>query len=167
MTRMRFISLVSLLVLSFFCAATLSPAVHSQGSSSAPALTNDGLNKILTGMGFEPKPLTKGFLIAINRDSWTVNIQLVISANAEKIGMNANLGVVENPDAITAAQWRGLLAANEDVDPSSFYYSAADKKLYIHRVLDNHGLTAAFLREQIDNFYGNVKDTSKLWSFTK
>jgi hypothetical protein len=167
MTRIRFISLVSLLVLTLSCIAAFSPALHSQGTSSSAALNDAGLKQMLDAMGYEPKPLTKGFLIAIKRDTWTVSIQLVISSNGEKIGMNANLGVVENPDAVTAAQWRGLLAANEDVDPSSFYYSASDKKLYIHRVLDNHGVTAAFLREQIDNFYGNVKDTSKLWSFTQ
>lgn len=164
MTKSKAFSMTGLLALVLCCVVAISPALHSQATT---ALSNDGLSGLLTGMGYEPKPLSKGFLITIKRDTWTVSIQLVISANGEKIGMNANLGVVENPDAISAAQWRGLLAANEDVDPSSFYFSASDKKLYIHRVLDNHGLTPAFLREQIDNFYGNVKDTSKLWNFTK
>jgi hypothetical protein len=167
MTRIKAASLTGLLALVLFCAVALSPALHSQGTTGGVALTDATLRQMLDTMGFEPKPLTKGFLITIKRDTWTVSVQLVISSNGEKIGMNANLGVVENPDGITAAQWRGLLAANEDVDPSSFYYSAGDKKLYIHRVLDNHGLTPAFMREQIDNFYGNVKDTSKLWNFTK
>jgi hypothetical protein len=170
MTRIRPLwVLPSLLVIAVCCAIGLSPRVHSQ--STAPAaqgvLTDDGLRTMLDGMGYEPKPLSKGFLIAVKRGTWTLNTQLVISPNTERIGMNANLGIVENPDAITAAQWKALLVSNEDIDPSAFYFDATQKKLYLHRVMDNRGMTPAILRTQIENFCTNMMDTSELWKFTK
>jgi hypothetical protein len=143
-----------------------------QASQSAPVaalsqLSNDGLRQMLDSMGLEPKPLSKGFLIAIKQDTWTFNMQLVLSANQEKLGMNANCGVVENPDGVTAAQWKALLVSNGDIEPSFFYFDAERKKLYLHRVMDNRGLTPAFVRSQIDNFIGNMRSTSELWKFTK
>lgn len=170
MTKFRTMSLTSLLAITFCVVMAVSPRLYSQETkpaAAAGALVDDGLRKLLDGMGYEPKPLSKGFLIAVKRDTWTINIQLVISPNGEKIGMNANLGVVENPDGVTAAQWKALLAANGDIDPSAFYFDATQKKLYLHRSLDNRGITPAILRQQIENFCGNMVDTSTLWSFTK
>ena len=156
------------LVLILCCAALVVPALYSQQGSSAPAaLSDDGLRQMLTAMGYEPKPLSKGYLLAIKRDTWTLNVQVVLSDNKQKIGMNANVGLVENPDAVTATQWRSLLIANGDIDPSFFYYDATTKKLFLHRVLDNTGLTAAMLRSQIDSFCENIKNTENLWKFTK
>jgi len=135
---------------------------------SAPAqLDGESLRQMLTNMGLEPKTLSKGFLIAIKRDTWTFNMQLVVSTDKTKIGMNANLGGVENPDAVTAAQWKALMIANGNIDPSFFFFDAEQKKLYLHRSLDNRTLTPAYLREQIDLFVGNVKNTGDLWKFTK
>jgi len=169
MTKTKSMWFASLLAISFCVAFAISPRLYSQENkpAAAGALADDGLRKMLDGMGYEPKPLTKGFLLSVKRDTWTINIQLVISANGEKIGMNANLGAVENPDAVTAAQWKALLAANGDIDPSAFYFDATQKKLYLHRSMDNRGLTPAILRQQIENFCGNMVDTAKLWDFTK
>lgn len=130
-------------------------------------LTNDSLKSMLDGLGDEPKALSKGYLIAVKHEGWTINMQLVLSADNTKLGFNANLGVVEDPDGVTAAQWRGLLEENREIDPSAFYYDKDQKKLYMHRVLDNRGITPAYLRTQIDNFCANVKDTNDYWKFTK
>jgi len=103
----------------------------------------------------------------VKRDTWTLNVQLVLSADKTKLGMNANAGIVENPDAVTAAQWRGRLISNGDIEPTTFYFDATTKKLYLHRALDNRGLTAAYLRGQIDILCGNIIGTGELWKFTK
>jgi len=146
------------------------PVVQSSSASSVAAsqaaLTDDTLQKMLDAMGYEPKKLSKGYLIAIKRDSWTFNMQLTLSSDMSKLGFNANLGVVSNPQAVTAAQWMALLVSNKNIDPSSFYFDDEQKKLYIHRVLDNRGIAPAFLRQQIENFCGNMKDTAELWKFT-
>jgi len=131
------------------------------------ALDNDGLKVMLDNMGYAPSPLSKGYLIAVKRDSWTYNMQLVLSGDQTKLGLNANLGKVEDTSEVTADQWRTLLEKNSDIDPSSFYFDKYQKKVYLHRVIDNRAVTPEILRTQIDNFCGNIHDTSDAWSFTK
>ncbi len=56
--------------------------------SDAPdALRNESLKAMLDGMGYSPSPLSKGFLIAIKRDTWTYNMQLVLSDDTTKLGI--------------------------------------------------------------------------------
>jgi len=165
-------SMATLLALVFWSASVLSPDVHartvSQAGSSVPTqLSEDTLRLMLEGMGYEPKALSKGFLLTIKRDDWTVSIQIVLSDNKEKLGMNANLGTVKDPDSVTGAQWRALVAANRDLDPSFFYFDADKKKLYLHRAMNNRGLTPAYMRTQIEAFIDNLKSTLNLWKFTE
>jgi hypothetical protein len=136
-------------------------------SDEPEALTNDSLKTTLANMGYEPTDLSKGYLIAIKRDTWTYNMQVVLSNDGTKLGINANLGTVDNPDEISAAQWRTLLEKSEDTDPSYFYYDKDQKKVYLHRVLDNRALSPAYLRTQIENFTVNIHDTADAWNFTK
>ena len=136
-------------------------------STPGPAvLTDENLEKTLEDMGLEPKKLSKGYLIVVKQDTWTLNTQLVLSENKTKLGMNSNLGVVEE-EKVTASQWMSLLVSNGDIDPSSFYYNKEQKKLYLHRSIDNRDLTPAILRKEIETFCSNVRSTSKLWEFTK
>jgi hypothetical protein len=143
------------------------PAAQTAAAAPPGQLTDDTLRTMLDGMGLEPKPLSKGFLIAIKRDTWTYNMQFVLSANKDKLGMNANLGMIEDADSVTAAQWKALMISNGNIEPSVFYYDPDHKKLYLHRVLDNRCLTPAYLRSQIENFISDMKSTADLWKFTK
>lgn len=142
------------------------PFARLQSDAPDP-LNNDSLKTMLDGMGYSPTALSKGYLIAIKRDTWTYNMQLVLSGDGTKLGINANLGVVDDPDSVGAASWLKLLQDNEDTDPTVFYFDKDQKKLYLHRVLDNRSISAAFLRTQIDNFCSNIHDTNEDWKFTK
>src|SRR5437016_1882512 len=55
-------------------------------------LTDDTLFQMLDDMGLEPKKLKQGFVVSIKQGDWTFNVQLLISPNKEKIGLNANMG---------------------------------------------------------------------------
>jgi len=164
----------SLCLATLACGLALLTPLHLQAitpeSTNEPApggLTNEGLKQMLTEMGYAPKALSKGFLISVKReDNWTVNLQLVLSPNLTKIGFNANLGMVDEA-TVTTAQWAELLIANGDIDPSAFYFDRTQKKLYLHRSLDNRAVTPDFLRGQIENFVNNVTKTKDLWAFTK
>jgi hypothetical protein len=166
MNKMRMIAVL------FFSLGLSAVQLAAHGADASPALTgkiiagDDELKDMLTGLGFEPKAIAKGFLVTIKQDTWTTYVQLVLSNDKTKIGMNANLGKVDQ-ESVTASQWMALLAANADIDPSVFYYNKDAKKLYIHRVLDNRSITPAFLRDQIEKFDSNVRETKGLWSFTK
>jgi hypothetical protein len=141
-------------------------AAEAQGAQSG-SLDNGALKDTLVNMGFEPKPLTKGYLLVIKRDTWTLNTQVVLSGDSTKIGLNANLGKVDDPDQVPAAAWRELLISNGDIDPSSFYFDKDQKKLYLHRSFDNRAVTPAALRKELDNFMDAIIKTADLWKFTK
>src|SRR4051794_36373142 len=60
------------------------------------ALNDTSLLQMLTDLGYEPKKLKQGYVVAIKQGEWTFNVQFLISQNREKIGMNANMGTVED-----------------------------------------------------------------------
>lgn len=141
---------------------------NAQGEPAAgQGLTDDALHQMLDNMGLEPKKLSKGYLLAVKQDTWTINMQVVLSGDGRKLGLNANLGKVEDPASISASQWMNLLVSNGNIDPSAFYFDKDQKKLYLHRSFDNRAITPAILRKEIDNFAGNVRQTGDLWSFAK
>ena len=137
-------------------------------TETAPgALTDESLKQMLTAMGYSPKALSQGFLISFKgAGTWTINLQLLLSPNGKKLGLNANLGKVDEAN-VTAAQWVELLISNSDIDPSAFYFDRKQGKLYLHRSLDNRAVTPEFIREQIASFGGNIMSTEKRWNFTK
>ncbi|MDE2436736.1 MAG: hypothetical protein KGM49_10790 [Sphingomonadales bacterium] len=130
--------------------------------SVAGGVSETALRSVIESMGFAPTKLNKGFLIKVTRDKWTLYVQLVLSDDGTKLGMNANLGEV-NVDAVTAVQWRNILVENGDIDPSQFFLNADTKKLYLHRALDNRNMTPQYLASQLDIFMGQVISTEKVW----
>jgi len=166
-TPVAFVAFIALLLTASLIQSRLTRAASPPAEPAFTTLSNDSLQTMLDQMGYSPKKLSKGYLIAIKRDTWTLNMQLVLSPDGSKLGINANLGQVENPAAVTADQWKALLMANGDIDPSFFYFDATQKKLYLHRSLDNRAIDPAFLRKQIDAFCDNMTATSDTWKFTK
>ena len=172
--KTRFSSVGLFAIILWTCTAVVA-VVHAAGGGNPPALqtpaadsmTDDTLKQALTNMGFEPKALSKGFLVQSKQDSWTLNVQVVLSGDNRKIGLNANLGKVDDPAKVTADDWMNLLISNGDIDPSAFYFDKDQKKLYLHRSFDNRTVTPAVLRREIENFCGNIRKTEPLWKFTK
>ena len=156
---MRFVKF-AVVALALLCSLAIRPAAAQQ-------LDDAGLKTMLDGLGYEPKPLTKGFLIAIKSGEWTYNMQLTLSPDKTKLGINANLGSVDDIDAVPASKWMALLVSNGDIDPSDFYFDKNVKKVYLHRTLDNRAITPAYLRDQVQHFTDNIHDTADLWDFTK
>ncbi len=137
-------------------------------SAGAPAtaqvaLNDQSLEKMLSDIGYQPKKLSQSFLIVAKQDKWTISIGVGLSPDHTKIGLNANLGTVANEQAVNAAQWKALLVANADIDPSNFSYQAKLKRLVLHRSFDNRAVTAATLKLEIDSFIRNLRSTEAVW----
>jgi hypothetical protein len=172
----KVLSATSLLAIVLWGCTALSGGSHAQNTNQDPpkqaefttqTLTDETLKTALDNMGFEPKKLSKGYLLAIKQDTWTLNVQIVLSPDGRKAGLNANLGKVEDASTVSASQWMDLLISNGDIDPSAFYFDKEQKKLYLHRSFDNRAITPAVLRKEIDSFAANIRQTEKLWKFTK
>lgn len=142
-------------------------AQTSDQTSSVQSLTDAGLKTLLDGLGYETQALNKGFLITFKQDTWSLYVQLVLSADGTKLGLNANLGKVDDLSAVPAKKWLELLVANGKIDPSTFYVNEESKELFLHRVVDNRGITPAILRVQIENFCNNIMDNADTWDLTQ
>ncbi|MCW3098858.1 MAG: hypothetical protein JWL77_4476 [Chthonomonadaceae bacterium] len=172
----KFLSATGLFALILWGCTALNGHIHAQAANQDPVkqsetagqpLTDDTLKAMLDNMGYEPKKLSKGYLLAIKQDTWTLNMQLVISPDGRKMGLNANLGKVDDLATVSASQWMDLLVSNGDIDPSAFYFDKEQKKLYLHRSFDNRAVTPPILRKELDNFAANIRQTEPLWKFTK
>ena len=147
----------------FFCFASLPASAQTTGA----ALNDASLKTMLDGLGYEIKPLSKGFLVTSKVDTWSLYVQAVLSPDGTKLGLNANLGDVKDLSAIPAKKWLDLLVSNGQIDPSTFYVDRDTKKLYLHRVLDNRSITPVVLRSQLQNFTNDIIKTADLWDLTK
>ena len=161
------IMLWSVTILTVFVKAQQPAGNEKAQAQTGETLNDESMKTMLGNMGYEPKNLSKGFLLAIKQDTWTINLQVVLSPDNRKIGLNANLGKVDDASTVTAEQWMNLLISNGDIDPSAFYYDKTQKKLYLHRSFDNRAIISAILRKEIENFASNVRATESLWKFTK
>jgi|GEM_PF-6613711 len=159
---MKSAATAAILAIGILGATVFAPALRAQQDQQG-ALTKDSLKAMLDGLGLEPKPLNGGYVVTIKRDGWDDAIQFGISDDRTKLGLNANLGAIAKPDTITAAQWKKLLEDNFEINPSFISFDGKNNRLFMARVLDNHAITPAYLRQQIDNFCTNVHTTAADW----
>lgn len=139
----------------------------AMAQTTSHALDDASLKTMLDGLGYDVKPLNSGFLITYSVDTWSLYVQVVLSPDGTKLGLNANLGQVDDLSTISAKKWLELLEANGRIDPSAFYVDEANRKLYLHRVMDNRDVTPALLRGQFENFVKNITDNGDLWDLTQ
>ena len=135
-------------------------AAHAQ--VSAGGLNDTTMQSMLVGLGYAPTHLSKGLLIQGKRGTMTMYVQTVLSADGRKLGLNANMGLVDL-DAVTAAQWKSLLALNGDIEPTMFFLDVEKKKVFLHRVLDNRSMTPEILQRELNTFMDQIQSTEKTW----
>jgi|GEM_PF-1570359 len=132
-------------------------------------MSEEAMLHMLTNMGYEIKPVNTnaGVVISMVQGTWKLDVEFVISPNHEKIGMNVLLGTAKKPEEVTAAEWEALLVRNGNIEPSFFYFDKTNSKLFLHRVIDNRGITPAILRRELDVFTSQVHVTQKQWKFVE
>lgn len=164
------VSFVSIFAIALWGCTMLAGFVRAQQDSKPATFvinSDDDLKTVLDNLGLEPKQLSAGYLVSVKQDTWTFHIQFVVSGDKTKVGLNANLGEVKDPTAVTAAEWLDILKANEDLEPSIFYFGKKLNKLYLHRTFDNRALTPAIVKRELDNFCGHIKTAMGVAKFVK
>ncbi len=137
-------------------------AAQTASQCTGGKLNDDCLETALTNLGYTPKKLSKGYLITASHGTWNLSVQLVLSGDGRKIGMNANLGVLN--EGLTADNYKAILVKNGDIDPTTFYVDDVKNQLLLHRTIDNHDVTPAILREELDHFMDGLESSSSAWS---
>jgi hypothetical protein len=133
-------------------------------ASSGRALTPETLPEFLENMGYEPKVLeSKSCELKIETGTWTVYVTVGVSPNQQHVWLSASFPVVPDPAKIPASVLRRMLEENDSIGPAHFVFNKSQKRFYIYRAIDNHGVTPARFRSELAKFSGLIPQTSQLW----
>ena len=152
-------------------ALTVTAAESAKAETQTKAITKADLEKFLKDMGYEPKQSgDTGFNIVLKRDSWTVYFTCALSADGSKLYLMSTLENIEDITKVPADVLANLLEGSYNTSAASFYLRKAgnDKNknarvLKVAFLVDNRAITAAVLRDGIDQLFTTIKDTKSLW----
>ena len=116
----------------------------------------------------QTKPIKDGtvFHLTLRRDGWMY--QLRVTSFAGSVWVDATLGEpLADVQKVPGQQLVQLLQSTFDIGPSHFCFAKLDNgklQLYLCRYLERPNLTVDRLREQIDLFCGQVRNTYPAWN---
>ena len=158
MSRM---ALLPLLVLALPAAAQPDPFVRPLPPAAAGT---EGLGRLLHDLGFAPKALSPDvFQVTVERDRWPIHVMLSLSTDGRRVWLESKFAPVEDPDRVPPAAWRRLLEANEKIGPAHFAFDRGDRRIHLYKSFDNHALSAARLKAEIEHFDTTVRKTQDYW----
>jgi hypothetical protein len=152
-----------LLALAVLPAALAADAPSPRGR----AYLNADLAALLEGLGHESRALEGGGrYVRLDRPGYGVDLQVMVSADGASILLYAPLR--EWPDVLAAPEsvLIGLLRRTLELGPSRFYLASSSGGHWVGllRSIDNRGVLARHVRENIDDLFEHVKATEDLWN---
>lgn len=144
----------------------------AQGATIPGQLTPDSLKEMLTNLGydFDVEKTTNGnFLhfVKVARKGMNYEVNVNISSNKQKLWCSVALADVKPEHATQSDKLLKLLELNQKIGPSHFYYYPPHKMFYIAKPMDNRGITAKLLRENIDSIMETVVTYETDWNVAK
>jgi uncharacterized protein (TIGR03067 family) len=128
------------------------------------AAGTEALGRYLHDLGFAPKALSPDvYQVSVARDHWAVHIMLSLSTDGRRIWMESKFAPVEDPDRVPPAAWKRLLEANEKIGPAHFAFDNKDRRIHLYKSFDNHALSVARLKAEIEHFDQTVRKTQDYW----
>ncbi|MDB5308048.1 MAG: hypothetical protein JWO38_2250 [Gemmataceae bacterium] len=127
-------------------------------------LTNDGLVKMLTKLGYETRALGKTSTeVIVDRPGWQSVISAHLSTDGTRIWLDAWFVTVTRPEDVPAATWKKILARNEDVSPAVFSLNPKSKRLFLSLAVPNEDVTPAALRKEVEYLDTQIEKTQDVW----
>jgi hypothetical protein len=149
--------------------APVKPAEQSPAKPAGMAVDFARLGQILDDMGYEYKKVSDTcYEVVLKRDNWAVYLRIYFSPDRTRLWLTSTLAdiadVAQAPHEILVK----LLEGNMTYGPSHFFMqndpkNPARRWLKITRPIDNRGINARTLREQIDTLFTTIRDTKALW----
>ncbi len=138
-------------------------AGRAGAQATTDKVTAAGLAPLLTGMGYDPKPLgteagKEKFEVAIVDEKFTIPVAFEVSPSGRYIWLTVNLG----PEKPTLKA-RDLLKQNFEIQPSQFYITGKGN-LMVAIGIENRGVTPALVKWNIEKVVKDVSSSSELWS---
>ncbi len=160
----------------FAALAVLAGAVSVAGASllarPVPAFADDAkggkaldfasLGKMLDGLGYGPKKAGEAYDVVQELGGGSYDLRIEISGSRKKLWITAFLLEVKEPDRVPADRWRALAAKNFSIQPAQFYLTAWNG-LHMGYAIDNRGVTAGILRNDIQFLAEQLHATRDVW----
>jgi hypothetical protein len=142
-------------------------ALPASALTAGQTLDNAYLERLPDRPGHETRPLSQGSLVISKIDTRMFFIQVVIRTDGAKSGLNANFETIEDFAAVPPKRWLELLVSYGQIDPSTLCVYPDQKKIFLHRVVDNHSITPTVLRGQPDKFTNDIISTDAAWDLSR
>jgi hypothetical protein len=132
-------------------------------------LTVASLEKMLTDLGYDFKKSTSTdgkrtyFGLVVKQDNFTFVIDLSLDEQGSKLWFSCPLRTMEHPEKVKSERLWKLLEENDAIMPMSFSYDRSNSRFYLNLAVDNRGLTAKVLREELDRAMGVIRRTYAIW----
>jgi hypothetical protein len=134
----------------------------------ADALTHESLKKRLEDMGYTFKTIlsttkTPMYLVTVDSNNYRYVFYVSLSSDMKRLWVSCALRQLPEPNKVRADILEKLLAKNYDLGPTHFAVKS-NRYLYLELALDNHGLGAAKIRGELDEFKVAIRTTETLWN---
>jgi hypothetical protein len=131
-------------------------------------LTDELLKERLEAMGYDFKVVkstggTPMYLVDVTVDNFRYVFYVSLSADKNYLWISSALRQLPEGDKVRPDILEKLLAKQWDIGPMYFTLKS-NRMLYLERGLENQGLTAKRLRQEITNFMGALRGTESLWN---
>jgi hypothetical protein len=139
-----------------------------KGAEGEQPATLEALKILLDNMGYDYQENTDkegkvtGFTVKLSRDGWNFVLSIAPSGNQRWIWLTAWLRTPKEgwPPAVL----KKMLEHNHRVALPYFAIDVGDNQVKLATPLHNKGITAALLRNTIDDLCTAIKSTANLWN---
>lgn len=132
----------------------------SDASPPPGGVTSEGLEKIMTKLGFSTSKKGEHSEFTFKRNGFQAVVQCrVDSADEKNVRFCSDLGKMS--EGVSAEVLEKILRKNDEIGPTHFV--AKSGTLQLVYVLSNHDMTPGKLRREIESFVGAIRQNESLW----
>jgi hypothetical protein len=136
-----------------------------------PETKTEDLHQLLVGLGYDVAAKIdddgkRYEYVTIQRDGWTFHVTVKLHPEQNKVWLIARLADLPALNQVPAERLARLLEENDNM-ASYFVLTKDGKTLYFKRYFDNRDLSPVKVREQMDVFLSQIKETQGLWDVSK
>jgi hypothetical protein len=157
------------LALALASCAALNTA-RADGPTDNGKLTDAALEKMLVDLGYTPKKTVSAdgkrtwYNLVVKQDTFTYVVDVSLDSEGKKVWFSCPLRTLNNPEKVKVERLWKLLEENDNILPMCFSFEKNTKRLYLNHAIDNRGVNARVLREELDLVLGVIRRTYAIWN---
>jgi len=147
-------------------AATMVPSLNAADAAIPNAMTPEGIQEILTDLGYEPAPAADGgagtVVVQIQRARQVYDMEVTLNAEAKHVTISTKLNPQTNHTGASTAAYLKLLEMNNQMGSAAFAIDA-NGSLVLSRSYDAKSMNHARLRKALDQVASLIPTSEPAW----